>query len=126
MKKLLLGSVAFAALIAGPAMAADLGVRPVYKSPVVAPVIGWTGFYVGVNGGYAWNAGTQNHDATITSDFPDIGDLAVTTPGQTTLNPRGGCGGVQFGYNWQMGNVVFGLEPDFQAAAIKASNDLNV
>lgn len=33
---------------------------------------------------------------------------------------------MQFGYNWQTGNLVVGLEADFQVASIKASNSLNV
>jgi len=52
MRKLLLSGIAFAALIAGPATAADLA-RPVYRRPVVvvAPVYTSTGFYVGGNVG---------------------------------------------------------------------------
>jgi len=47
MKKLLLTSIAFAALVAGPATAADLG-SPVYRAPVAVPVaFNWTGFYIG-------------------------------------------------------------------------------
>ena len=38
--------------------AADLGVAPVeapaYKAPLPAPGYNWTGFYIGVNGGYGW------------------------------------------------------------------------
>jgi len=55
MKKLLLSSVALLGFTAG-AMAADLPRRaapPAYFAPV--PVFTWTGFYVGVNAGYAWN-----------------------------------------------------------------------
>ena len=37
MKKLLLSAVAFAALAVGPALAADLGRRPVYKAPPPPP-----------------------------------------------------------------------------------------
>ena len=54
MKKLLRAGAVFAALIAGPAMAADQAPR-VYRRPVVAaPVYSWTGFYVGGNIGYSW------------------------------------------------------------------------
>ena len=55
MKGFLLAGAAFAALVAGPALAADLPARtPVYKAPVVAAGYNWTGFYVGGNVGYAW------------------------------------------------------------------------
>ena len=44
MKKLLLTGVVLSAVIAGPAMAADLG-APVYRRPVVpVAVSSWTGF----------------------------------------------------------------------------------
>ena len=56
MKKILLAGVALSALIAGPAMAADLPVRaPAYKAP--PPVItyySWTGCYVGGHVGGVW------------------------------------------------------------------------
>ncbi|HKN11110.1 MAG TPA: hypothetical protein VJ376_16760 [Pseudomonadota bacterium] len=62
MKKLLLAGVSFAALIAGPAMAADLG-APVYRAPaVVVPVASWSEFYVGINtsGSIGVDAATQS------------------------------------------------------------------
>jgi outer membrane immunogenic protein len=56
MKKLMLAGVGFSVLIAGPAMAADLG-APVYRRPLVAvAVYNWTGFYVGGNIGYGWGS----------------------------------------------------------------------
>src|SRR5262249_54896635 len=48
MKRLLLGSM-LAAVIAAPALAADMPAKaPVYKAPP-PPVWSWTGFYVGVH-----------------------------------------------------------------------------
>ena len=55
MKKIVSGIVsAFSLMGCGAAGAADLPTAPAYKSPVVAAVYNWTGFYVGMNGGYAW------------------------------------------------------------------------
>ncbi len=53
MKKLLLGSVAIAALAVSPALAADLPARPVYKgaAPVVVAGYDWSGCYIGANVG---------------------------------------------------------------------------
>jgi outer membrane immunogenic protein len=57
MKKLFLASVAVIALAIGPASAADLSAKRVYKAPPVVapvPVLSWTGCYVGGFVGGAW------------------------------------------------------------------------
>jgi outer membrane immunogenic protein len=54
MRRILLAGLAFCALIM-PAMAAD--VAPYSKVPP-PPVLGWTGFYVGANVGWAGAADT--------------------------------------------------------------------
>jgi outer membrane immunogenic protein len=66
----LLNGVTFAVLVAGPAMAADLG-RPVYRKPAVAVAVNtWTGFYVGGNVGYSWgDAYTDIAGSAQTSTF---------------------------------------------------------
>ena len=51
MKKFLLGSVGLAAMLAGPAMAADMPVAPP-PPPVV--YYDWTGAYIGFNAGGVW------------------------------------------------------------------------
>src|SRR6516225_8496103 len=105
MRKLLLGGIALAALVAGPATAADLA-RPVYRRPVVvaAPVYTWTGFYVGGNVGGSWgNARTDiaGSGTTITN----LGGVFVATnPPATfadsqTQRLNGVIGGGQVGYN---------------------------
>ena len=53
MKNVLLSSVAFLGLTVG-ALAADLPSRAVPASVAAVPVFTWTGFYVGVQAGYAW------------------------------------------------------------------------
>jgi outer membrane immunogenic protein len=96
MKKVLLASACLFAL-AAPASAADLAARPYTKAPVaMASVYNWTGFYLGVVGGGAWE------DAN---------------------SPRmqGGFVGGTAGYNWQTGNVVFGVEADGAWADVNAS-----
>ena len=57
MKKFIIGA-AFAAISSASAFAADLPMQSYKSPPVVAQVFNWTGFYVGVNGGYGW--GTQD------------------------------------------------------------------
>ena len=51
MKKLLLGSVGLAAMLAGPAMAADMRLPP--PPPPVA-YYDWTGVYIGFGVGGVW------------------------------------------------------------------------
>jgi outer membrane immunogenic protein len=111
MKKILFAVAGLAAL-AAPATAADL---PLKAPPmVVNPAYNWTGFYVGVNGGYGWGTGSQQ--------------IIDTNPGGAidlfrTGNPSGGFAGGQIGYNWQLGSpFVLGIEADFQGADIKGSN----
>jgi outer membrane immunogenic protein len=83
------------------AQAADIP-RPVYKGvhPVVA-YYNWTGFYVGVNGGYGWGS----------SDWS-----AVPT---ASNKPKGFLAGGTLGYNYQTGSIVWGIEGDFDWSNIK-------
>src|SRR5437879_4595259 len=104
MKKVLLSASALAALaafIAAPATAADLRVRPVYRTPVV-PVWTWTGFYVGANGGGSIGVSTTTDTATFAglpaASGPPAGALFSTAYRRT---PTGGLFGGQLGYNWQ-------------------------
>ena len=96
-----------AMLMAGAAtgaMAADL---PTHKSPMAPepmysqPAFTWGGLYVGINGGYGYAA-------TGNSNF---------------ASPNGGLVGTTVGYNWQMGQIVYGGEADFDYAFTKQTNN---
>jgi outer membrane immunogenic protein len=105
-KKLAVCSIA---LIGTPALAADLPVKA--PPPPSAPVWSWTGFYVGGNVGYS-----VGRDPTDLAN-PSSGSPAITPAGVIDLfklAPAGGLGGGQIGYNWQTGNLVLGLEGDWQ------------
>jgi outer membrane immunogenic protein len=102
MKRLLV-TVMFSALTAGTALASDLpppAARPP-RAPAVympaPPVYNWTGFYLGINGG--WGFGK--------SDW--------TVPGATTgnFNVNGGLVGATAGANFQADWAVLGIEGDF-------------
>ena len=90
MKKLLLSSVALAAM-AGTAIAADL---PSRKAPVAAPPAPpmWTGFHAGLNAGGIWN---NNNSGTAAHKFwqgrQDLSCLGLEPPLQCP-GVRGPCG----------------------------------
>jgi outer membrane immunogenic protein len=116
-KKILLGGFALAALIAAPAMAADLPPHPqVYQAPpLVVVVYNWTGFYIGGNLGYARGRSNANTDPAFfpIGYFDATSTAAISALGAQSLNSNGFTGGVQGGYNWQAGWAVFGFEADF-------------
>ena len=135
MKKLLIASIAFTALIAGSATAADLA-RPVYRRPVVyAPVASWTGFYVGVNVGANWGMSSLNHTAVAGPCNPAFGGCVAPPATQyssilaaaSTFHVAGSnkasfIGGGQIGYNYQLGSWVAGIEADI-AGMSRNNND---
>lgn len=90
--RLLLATALFTALSAG-AHAADAGM-PMEEAPVT---FNWTGFYVGVQGGYGWS------DYDVYSDFLSLG---------TTTDGDSGFAGVMAGFNYQMDSFVLGAEAD--------------
>jgi outer membrane immunogenic protein len=70
MKRILLATVAIAALGSASALAADLPQRPVYKAPVMmVPPPTWTGCYIGGNiGGAFGNASTSAPGGQVSGD----------------------------------------------------------
>jgi outer membrane immunogenic protein len=150
MNKILLGSVALAALLAGPAMAADMGVpRAAYVPPP-----SWTGFYVGGNFGGVWgntNPGLQtgclpgelrpgspgtNPNGGVVPNLPSDNcywtfgsgaptNISVATQiGTQPFHNNGWTGGGQIGFNYQYQWAVFGIEADFQAFRPKGSQNV--
>src|SRR5262245_13610125 len=73
----------------------------------------WTGFYVGINGGY----GFAGHDQTVT-DTESVNGVPTTSGNFGSLNIAGGFGGAQIGYNAQLGRWVLGIEADIQGGDI--------
>ena len=115
MKRLALAFSALTLLAATPAMAADL--RPAYKAPPPPPVVvyNWTGCYVGGNVGGAWQ-NTNNTLAVTNSALPYFNPVVlaeVSGNGTGTLESSGWLGGFQVGCNYQVSNIVWGVETDF-------------
>lgn len=93
--------------------------------PPPAPVYNWTGFYIGGNGGYAWGRSNVSTTAPSLGSYFVASDLSqIDSSGQGTIHPNGGTGGIQAGYNWQAGNVVYGAEVDFDALSLSASRSI--
>jgi outer membrane immunogenic protein len=83
------------------AHAADIP-RPVYKGVrSVVAYYNWTGFYLGINGGYGW--GNSDWSAVPTANN----------------KPKGGLIGGTIGYNYQVGSLVFGFEGDIDWSDVK-------
>jgi outer membrane immunogenic protein len=105
----LLALVAATLVAAGqPATAADIQrrSRPAQAPPPVmtpVPVYNWTGFYVGAHGGYAW---------------ADTGWTDTVIPGSFSHNSDGFLAGGQVGFNYQINNIVLGIEGDLSWADI--------
>ena len=65
----------------------------------------WSGFYAGLGVGLA--------DSTAQVDFSDIATPAnFTAPASVRIPALGKDGSVRFGYNWQAGKLVYGIEAD--------------
>jgi outer membrane immunogenic protein len=118
MKKLLLTGVAFTSLIAGPAMAADIAARPVYRPPAAVPLASWTGLYIGFNGGYGWSK-TSSTSAPF-QNF--VSAVPVLSGAVFDEKANGPVFGGQIGYNYQIGAVVLGVEADFDGAGLNKSS----
>jgi outer membrane immunogenic protein len=113
--KTIIGAVAIgsAVLCIGAASAADMPVKAPYVKAPVAMVYDWTGFYIGVNAGVG-----------IGRDYTRMAIPAGPSWEASYLNPQGGLGGGQIGYNWQspntfLGAIVFGVEADIQGTGMR-------
>jgi opacity protein-like surface antigen len=95
--------------LAGAASAADLPMKAAYAPP--PPILSWAGFYIGGHGGYGWK--------------DDPFSLTISSNPRTILNgfrSTGWVAGGQFGYNWQYGGFVGGVELDVSATDIKGNS----
>jgi outer membrane immunogenic protein len=100
MKQIIVAAAAALLFASGSAVAADLPTKaPYYKAN--RPYFGWTGCYIGVQGGGAWGH-AQTKVATTGEPF------------QPRFDIDGGIFGGEWGCNYQFaGNWVFGYEGDF-------------
>lgn len=100
MRKFALLAVGMLALgVTAPASAADLRVKAPPPAPVVVPVYNWTGFYIGINGGWGQVENCWDFQTVAGPFFAD-----------GCHDRSGGLFGGQIGYRWQTNQFVFGLE----------------
>ncbi len=108
MKRLISAGVVALATVTmmGAANAADIARRQAMptKAPAYYAPYNWTGFYVGINGGGAW--GNSDWDAAT---------------GSSSHDTSGGLVGGTVGYNYQVGQAVFGIEGDIDWSEISAA-----
>ena len=108
MKRLILASVGALAVVTmmGSANAADIQRRQAMpaKAPAYTAPYNWTGVYLGINGGGGW--GRSNFSAPLATG---------------NFNTSGGQIGGTAGYNYQVGQAVFGLEGDLDWSNINGS-----
>lgn len=107
--------IAFASVFAlgGAALASDLPTTkgpPVYTPP---PQFSWTGFYVGGQAGYQWGGA----------------DTLLLGPGGNFLaglpdNPHGFVGGAHIGYNYEINQIVLGIEGDIEGLTFSGARVL--
>jgi outer membrane immunogenic protein len=110
------------------AIAEEMAVPPSQFITGRVPYLSWTGFYVGINGGFAWS------NSSVAFAANDAAALAGTCGGGGAPGPRGQCitsvdfrrdgpvAGGQFGFNWQVNSHwLVGAEADYQWSNLDGS-----
>jgi outer membrane immunogenic protein len=117
MKNLVAATVAAAGIVLGTGTITRAADLPIYTKAPPVPVYSWTGFYAGVDIGYAWK------DPTVSFSPNDaIAAQALSGIGSISFNDSGVFGGADVGYNWQFNRYwLAGLETDFNASSIEGS-----
>jgi len=107
-KTITLLAIAFSLSVVQTASAADMPTKAPAKAPMVtpAPVYNWTGFYVGIDGGYGWG----RHDRLNDTGFAN------------SYDSKGGLFGGHAGYNRQFGQWILGIEGDAHWTNIKGDD----
>jgi outer membrane immunogenic protein len=131
MKTLLIAGVIWVAAAAN-AYAADMSPPPPAPPPLYTkappPVVyPWTGFYVGVNGGWVGSGNSNITNSVVDTGGPFGGGLGTSfaggiIPSSISLSNSGGLVGGTAGYNWQVNTtLVLGLEGDLDWVSAKNS-----
>lgn len=116
--KILATGAAVSALLAGSAYAADLG-GGMKDEPgnFEAPLVNWTGLYVGVQGGY----GNANHEVNVSAHDEDESFEILNFDG---INSRGFVGGITGGFDLARQGTVFGVLGGYTLSNMESSLSL--
>jgi outer membrane immunogenic protein len=112
MKKLsiVLSTIAATVMLAGAAHAADLG-------PAPEEVVDWSGPYLGIHAGYGWAKADSKFKDSFVNDNCFEKDSIFFWGCSADLDPKGGFGGAQAGYNLVFGGgFMVGAEADYSIA----------
>jgi outer membrane immunogenic protein len=101
-------AAAFSLGVVQAASAADMPTKAP-MAPVAAPY-NWTGFYIGAVGSYGW------------ADATHCSVLVPCAPGFPVTDMKGGLFGATVGYNYQLNNIVFGVEGDWSGGRLSGSS----
>ena len=101
------------------ATAEEMAVPPSQFITARAPYLAWTGFYVGINGGYAWGnssvAFAANDPAALAGTCGGGGSPKGQCINSVDFRRDGALAGGQFGFNWQVNSHwLVGAEADYQ------------
>jgi outer membrane immunogenic protein len=116
MKRFWVAGIASVALIAatgGMGQAADLPVKAPAAVPVAAPVVDWSGFYIGGHAGVAWSRDIFDFDI----EDPDCAFSCETF----RFSPASFIGGGQIGFQSQVEKWVLGIEATWSALDLHQS-----
>ena len=111
MKRFVLGSVALAAMVAGPAMAADMPVKA--PAPVVS-YYDWTGVYIGASIGWARPEVTREYPGAAVALVPGP-TIGFVPAGSSTSSSNETIYDVHAGAQVQWGWLILGAEAGYSA-----------
>ena len=83
------------------------------------PAYTWTGFYAGLNAGYAWGW------TTVVDEFA-TNNLCWSSCGGWDAKTKGFTGGGQIGYNLQSGQMLIGLEAEVGYLGLRGSGNYSL
>ena len=121
--------------VAGAAVLVALGLNTPARAQS-APMPMWTGFYIGLNAGGAWGRSDISTSADC-SPAPGTGYIcdsagtgaanaaALVASGTGRIDSSAFTGGIEAGFNYQMGSVVLGIETDFDAFGLGGTRQAN-